>query len=249
MRGRAAYTSGSERVPSSAATLKGKLVGEARTSVETVAEDPALLELGAQIDPLLNAWRSAAQRELEACATAENLSPPLPDELVRKPEDRITFAACAEDEKDVLGNVIWPPNYVGSDGKTYGRPARQILKAALIEKAIERGTLNGSRRTKLGKRVHRLIAIAKRYEAGRKAAIKRSGIEAAEDGARWASGDVLKLVCEMGKIDALTRGGVLIQARAFVSWCEVEPGHGPRIVPLAHNLAVSMLRIAARGVS
>jgi hypothetical protein len=224
-------------------------------SAAAAPENANLLALGQQIDPLLSVYRAAAERKREARAMAEALCPSLPDELVVKPKDRLRWAGCAEREIDVEGKSVWPPDYTGADGKTYARFPREVLEGNLIKEAIARGNVYASRRTKRGKEVWKLIDISEKYEAGRKAAIERSGVLEAAHELRRSAVDIEMLAYELRKIEPATMIGTLIQARALVAHSEVELDSGGCVgrsgTVLGRELAASVLRIAggSRGVS
>jgi hypothetical protein len=58
------------------------LVATGPAAALVVAEDPAIVVLGERIDPLLAAYRRAAEDRLEARAKAETTCPAVPEELV-----------------------------------------------------------------------------------------------------------------------------------------------------------------------
>ena len=95
---------------------------------ETLSENASLLTLGDRIEPLLSAYRAASERKRAARDLAEELCPPLPDDLVRKREDRITFAGATERERDVEGKEVWE-SFEGDGSRN--APPRQIIKAEL----------------------------------------------------------------------------------------------------------------------
>jgi hypothetical protein len=214
-----------------------------------LSEDVNLLALGEEIDPLLNAYRAAAERKRQARVMAEALCPPLPDELVVKPKDRLRWAGCAEREIDVEGKDVWPPNYTGADGKTYARLPREILKGNLIKE------IYASRRTKRGKEAWKLIEISEKYEAERAAALDRSGVLEAANELCNSAVDIEMLAYEVRKHEPVTMIGIMIQARALAAHAEAElDAHGfvgRSGTVLGRELAASVLRIAggSRGVS
>lgn len=219
-----------------------------------LSEDANLLALGEEIDPLLNAYRAAAERKRQARVMAEALCPPLPDELVRGPKDEWA-SWCVEREVDVEGQNIWPPDYLGADGKTYARRPREILKADLIKKAIAESEIYASRRSKRGKEIWRLIGISEKYEAERAAAIERSGVLEAADHLYFSAVEIEVLAYEVRKHEPVTMIGIVIQARALAAHAEAElDAHGfvgRSGTVLGRELAASVLRIAggSRGVS
>jgi hypothetical protein len=89
-------------------------------------EDPRLLALGEQIDPLLTAYRRASARYAEARTEAERNCSPVPEEIVmRGPEWR----GCTEREVDVEGKDVWPDPYVDAIGKTIAMPPRNLFNS------------------------------------------------------------------------------------------------------------------------
>lgn len=100
------------------------------------------------------------------------------------------WAGCTEPEADVEGKDIWPPDYIGADGKIYARRPRQLLNSVATKASIKRGNLYCDGRTKFGKRFRNLIRTAEQYEAEREAAIERSGVLTAADELQWAATDI-----------------------------------------------------------
>jgi hypothetical protein len=125
-----------------------------------VQEDPAIITLGEQIEPLLATYRGAAADRLKARADAEAGCPAVPEEIVCNGP---FWAGCTESECDVEGREI-------------SRPPRQILHSEQTKAAIARGNLYCDRRRRFGKEIVRLIDTAEKYEAEREAAIERSGL-------------------------------------------------------------------------
>lgn len=208
------------------------------------SEDAILLALGEQIDPLLAAYRMALARHTEARALAEANCPQVPEELVCKGPQ---WAGCTEREQDVEGKDVWPPNYVGADGKTYARPPRNILNSVATNAAIKRGNLYCDGRTAFGKRLRALIRTAERYEAERETAIERSGVLGAADELRWAATDIDVLAWKIRDFAPVTVAGVLIQARALAAHGESEQ-HGSGFtgragLTLGRQLADAVLRV------
>jgi hypothetical protein len=79
-----------------------------------VQEDPAIIALGERIDPLLAAYRKAAEDRLEARAAAEASCPAVPEELVC---NEVYWAGCTESETDAEGRGIRTLLLAGADGK------------------------------------------------------------------------------------------------------------------------------------
>ncbi len=187
-------------------------------------ESAELLALGEQIDPLLATYRAAVARHREARANAEANCPPVPEELVCKGRQ---WAGCTACEADVEGKIIWPPNYVGTDGKTYAPASRNILNSENTNAVIARGNLNCDGRTQFGKQLRKLIRTAERYEAERTAAIERSGVRDTADNLSWAALRIEFLAVEIRKIEPTTVLGLQIYARALMAHAEAEiDAHG-----------------------
>jgi hypothetical protein len=218
------------------------IVSKSALAATPPAEDPALLALGEQIDPLLKTYRAAVERKRAARALAEKLCPTVPDELVVQRHGM--FSGCAERETDVEGKDVWPPPE--ADGHHH-RPPRHIFQSALIEKSIANNNLYASPRSKFGKQIRKLIETAKKYEAERKTAIERSDIKAAKDGMYFAAADVEDLAYKVREIEPVTMIGIMIQARALVANSEAElDAHGfegRSGMVLGHELATAVLRI------
>jgi hypothetical protein len=176
-----------------------------------VQEDPAIVALGARIEPLLAAYRNATDDRLKARATADATCPAVPEELVCNGP---FWAGCTDSERDVEGREI-------------SRPPRRILHSEETKAAIAPGSLYCDRRTKFGKEVARLIETAEKYEAEREAAIEQSGLPDAMR-CQWESAyEIEKLAYEACDLEPQTMAGVLIQARALTAYAEaeIEVGH------------------------
>jgi hypothetical protein len=181
-------------------------------------EDPEIVALGERIDPLLVAYRNAAEDRLKACACAEATCPAVPEELVCNGP---SWASCTTSEIDVEGREILHDAFY-ADGTKYGQRPRQILNSEETKAAIARGNLHCDRRTKFGKKVVRLIETAERYETEREAAIERSGLNDAMTRQFDAASGIEKLAFEAFEIEPRTLAGALIQARALNACAETE---------------------------
>jgi hypothetical protein len=211
--------------------------------VASAAEDPELRILGDQIDSLLAAYRQAVQRKQVARAAAETLCPALPDELLVKPEQWHLWASCIIEETDVEGKIVYPPNYVGADGKTYARRTRRILSSELMRNAIAWNNINGDRRTEFGKKVWKLIHLAEAYEAQRSQAIMRSGLERAAEHLCWAAFDLHRHANQMRGLSPRSLTGVVIYARAIAAYKEAEEYPGAAARAFGGELADAVLRV------
>ena len=188
-----------------------------------VQEDPAIIALGERIEPLLTAYRSAAEDRLKARASAEASCPAVPEELVC---NGAYWAGCTDSDRDVEGKEILHKAF-SDDGETSWRVPRRILNSGETKAAIARGTLFCDRRTTFGKKVVRLIQTAEKYEAEREAAIEQSGLPDAMARQWEAAYDLEKLAYEACDIEPQTMAGALIQARALTAYAEaeIEVGH------------------------
>jgi hypothetical protein len=181
-------------------------------------EDPAIIALGERIEPLLAAYRNAAEDRVKARANAEASCPAVPEDLVSK---GVAFAGCTVSECDVEGREILHDVF-SMDGTEYRRVPRQILNSGETKAAIARGNLYCDRRTKFGKEIVRLIETAEKYETERAAAIERSGLNDAMTRQFEAAYEIEKLAFEAFEIEPLTMAGVLVQARALNAHAETE---------------------------
>jgi hypothetical protein len=180
-------------------------------------EDPAIIALGERIEPLLAAYRNAAEERIKARATAEANCPAVPEEIVSK---GIEWAGCTESERDVEGKEILILHHL-MNGESYMAP-RRILDSKQTKAAIERGNLYFNRRTKFGKQLANLIETAERYETERAAAIERSGLDDAIERQYLAAIEVQTVAFGAFEIEPLTMAGLLVQARAFNACAETE---------------------------
>jgi len=212
-------------------------------------ETPELLALGAEIEPKLQAYRAAAERLRKARATAESLWPMVPEEIVTTRDDRQLYDGCHDREMDVDGEDVWPPDYVGADGKTYGRPPRRLFKAEPLKKfVIEHGI--GSR-TSWGRQLRPIIAASEKYETACAEAIEITGVEDAKDAVRRSAYDLQDLARAIGEYAPTTVGGIFIRARALAAYSEAEEhtysGKGKAGALLGLELADAVLRLAPGG--
>jgi hypothetical protein len=191
-----------------AAALPATAAAAAAPALLTVtpAEDSRLTEIGEQIDPALLAYRLCFQCRRSARALAESLAPPVPPELIES--GGIAHVGHCDHQCDVEGKIL------------HHEP--QIIQSDLLQGAIDRGNLYAPKRTKFGKRIHALLKTARAYEAGRDAAIERSGITEAAAAVRHAACDLEILAYEVREIVPLTMAGVVIVARVLSAHAEAE---------------------------
>ena len=207
-----------------------------------IVEDPVIIALGERIEPLLAAYRTAAEVRLKARADAEASCPAVPEELVSS-EGPPT--GHDERERDVEDRVIKPGGI-----SEYGLPLepRRILNSEATKAAIKRGNLYYNRRTKFGKKLAKQIEIAERYEKEREAAIDRSGLLEARARQQQGAIEIEKLAYEACDIEPQTMAGVLVQARVLAAYAEaeIEIGHyrGRAGQLVAPALAQSLMRLA-----
>jgi hypothetical protein len=210
-----------------------------------VQEDPAILALGDRIEPLLAAYRNAAEDRLKARANAEATCPTVPEELVCK---GVFWRGFTETECDVEGKEIRILLLDDEDGKKYAQLPREILNSEKTKAAIARGNLHCDRRTTFGKKLGKMIETAEKHEADREAAIERSGLRDAMARQWEAAWEIEKLAYEARDIEPQTMAGVLIQARVLSAYAEVEVvvghyrGRSGQLVGLA--LAQSLTRLS-----
>ena len=208
-----------------------------------VQEAPAIVALGERIEPLLVAYRNAAEDRLKARANAEAACPAVPEELFC---EGTFFAGCTTGECDVEGKEILH-NVFTQDGTKYWRLPRQILNSEETKGAIARGNLYCNRRTKFGKKLVRLIETAKKYETERAAAIERSGLDDAMTRQLEAAYEIEKLAFEAFEIEPRTIAGELIQARALNAFADTEIelyGRCPSAQVLGITLAQTVTRLS-----
>jgi hypothetical protein len=180
-------------------------------------EDPAIIALGERIDPLLAAYRNAAEDRLKARANAEANCPAVPEELVCEGAPcGYSVNECDVEGKEILHDVFTV------DGTKRARLPRQILNSEETKAAIARGNLHCDRRTTFGKKLVRLIETAEKYEAERAVAIERSGLDDAMGRQFEAANEIEKLAFEAFEIEPQTMVGVLIQAQALNACAETE---------------------------
>jgi hypothetical protein len=182
-----------------------------------VHEDPAIIALGERIEPLLAAYRNAAEDRLKARANAEASCPAVPEELECEGAPcGYSVSECDVEGKEILHDVF------NMDGTKRARLPRQILNSEETKAAIARGNLYCNRRTKFGKKLVRLIETAEKYETERTAAIERSGLDDAMTRQFEAAYEIEKLAFEAFEIEPRTMAGALIQARALNACAETE---------------------------
>ncbi|MBK5960277.1 hypothetical protein CCR97_19020 [Rhodoplanes elegans] len=186
-------------------------------------EDPALVALGEKVGPALDAFRAAKAAKAEARARAEALCPAVPADLVHQ-DGRQPFVlnlhACVREEVDVEGQPVRPPGWRDASGRWEQPRGRSIYAAGYIEEAIEEGWLAASPRSRQGRHVRHLLALAEQHESARAAAIEMSGLPAAKEALRAAERDLEALAQNVRDTEAATPAGVLIIARVAAAFGE-----------------------------
>jgi len=239
-------------------TLFGALAGgaalampgiAATAAAAAVAETAELLDLEVKLDLLVNAYRAAADRLRVAREVAEGLWPEVPAEILTTLDDRRSYPSrCYARETDMDGSEVWPPTYVGEDGKTYGLPPRQLFRAKPLKGLMVEHEIRP--RTKWGRQLKAIIAVAEKYEAACAHAIEVSGIDEAKGTICEAARSLEDLASQVRKIGPRTMSGVLIQASVLVANDEAaEHAHlSYRHVGFAggRELANALLRLAPR---
>lgn len=166
----------------------------ASPAAPAVDEAPELLALGRQLDEALEAFREAVARKAEAVEIWERMRPEVPEELVGTALDRRDGLTVQE---------------VGLDGSVAG--AREIFSSREIRIQMLRRNISG--RTKEGRRLHRLVRLAKSYEKGIAEAYRVSNYEACERDADKAAQAVHAMARQALDIEPVTVEGLLILAR------------------------------------
>jgi hypothetical protein len=100
---------------------------------DDLKEDPAIIALGQRIEPLLAAYRNAAEERLKARAVAEANCPAVPEELVCDWMGH-GLGECDVEGKEILHDVFT------ADGKKCALLPRRILNSEETKAAIARGT-------------------------------------------------------------------------------------------------------------
>jgi hypothetical protein len=205
-------------------------------------EDPAIIAMGERIEPMLAAYRNAAEDRLKARANAEASCPAIPEELVCS---AASWAGCTDSERDVEGKEIVPPAVIGE----FPPRPRRILHSESTKAAIARGNLICDRRTRFGKEIVRLVDSAEKYEADRAGAIERSGLDDAIERQYLAAIEVQTVAFGAFEIEPRTMAGALVQARALNACAETEielgyyRGRSAQLLGIA--LAQSLTRLSA----
>jgi hypothetical protein len=209
-----------------ATTANVAALATTRPAAAAITELPELIDAGQRLEAALAEWRAADAARLAARAIAESTVPPVPDEIICKAAH--FWAGCAEEETDVEGKRLPVVLFTDEDGKTRGRTPRRIIQADALRQQVEDGRIYCDGRTRFGKTVKRIIAMAERYEAERTAAIEKSGLPDAIVRAFLASQAIDKIAREVADMQPQTFAGTSIMARVLCAYVETEAYSGNR---------------------
>ena len=203
-----------------------------------VADSSELLALGQRLSPLLDSFRVALAKKVEAEAVYERLMPSVPDEL----------RACRSDQTRGLTDRVTNLSGAvkGADGGYIEIYCSRNIRANMILWEI-----NG--RTTEGRRLHRLARRAKQYETAANAAYEQSGYEGRQEEARSIAEEVLAAVAKLTKIEPLSTAGVLLYARCLAVIPDVAKaaGYGGTVKQekdLSRILATALLRVEGASI-
>jgi hypothetical protein len=246
--------------PAGTAVALPKIVGTAvpasapgllTVPVLTAQEGSELLALGAEVDAKLEAYRAAADALAAARATAKELWPPVPVELI-VPFERVAsdfYVGCYERETDFEGNEVWPEPY-RQDGEWFGLPPSQVLQSHSLEDFLADVRSDPDcYEDRVTAALETRIDAAKRYEAARAGAIETSGIVEAKQGAEALA--LHSLLFEVRKHAPRSITGVLIMASAVMAFEEAQKesqsgGERAGRLILGRELADAIVRIGAK---
>lgn len=223
------------------------------------AEDPALIAIGERIEPCLSAYRAAVEAKQAAMAACRESCPPWPEEIVRRPSDKLLFpdayyynGALFEEVRDFDDSRLPLPIFkkAGPDGivRDYANLPVSLLSSKLLQAKIDDGLYLGRQGTRRRATILQKLKLAKRYERQRKAAIKKYRIEDRCNELSDAYHEVYKLADQASEIPPQTTAGVVIYARAITALNECRDGaswHG-NISLLSVPMADAVLRVMGR---
>ena len=172
----------------------------ALAAVAPSSENPRLLKLGKMLDTIEKSGEDALEKLFKARESFKEFCPALPDELVIGHKD--VLRPYSEREVDMEGRDVWPP--------------RQIVKASLLKQAVADGELPANRRTKLGKRVHRLIGVVEQFEDSVLAAREMVGADEAISALSHVQYYLRRVGSAIADTPARTMQGLAIKARAII---------------------------------
>jgi hypothetical protein len=182
-------------------------------SIDVASDDTELLALGARLMPTFREFAEAAGRKAEIMkAVAERC--PLPEALV---VDRKCIAGpilqYAEDETDLDGEVVYPPEIVDEEtGRVIDpKPARRILTTAGLKDYLAHWAPARRADTPYCNR----MAIARRYEAAKAKAVKDLGWDEVTDEWEGALYRLEAVLHDIWHAEAHTFAGIVVQAEAI----------------------------------
>lgn len=209
-----------------------------RPHVDLPAEHPRLMEIGAQLNALLDRHAEADSALGDAEERALALCPAVPACLkpdLQHPEFRGSARLDLDPELDALGNHIGPVQTIR--GRRY--PIGTVASTSAIARVIE----NSQDRAAQAKRLKPLLAEAKAYEAQRAEAIAASGLPRAITDLNAAARAIWELAREAAGIPATSVDGIAIKARALEAaaktWDEHGCSHGRLVAAEAADAFIS----------
>lgn len=196
-------------------------------------EIPEILAFGERLPALREACKAAAFEKEAALKVYEHLRPTVPDELFQKPEDRGAGLADAVDLVDVHGE--WQP----LQHRVY---RSKLLRAHIILQEV-------SAHTKRGKRLRRLVRVAKKHEAATAEALRVSEFYERCDDLNKAGRDLEEFTHGLAAFTPLTMEGVMIYANTVMAITEHFGEHESRgwafVAQAGVRMVDAMLRIQA----
>jgi len=200
----------------------------ATTAAPSIQEVLEILEIGQRLPALVEAVFAAEARKVEARAVYERTKPPIPKQLI-VPE-HWHERDISEDERDIE-NAMLPHN---------GRfPARRIyvwreMKARMI-------VHNLSPDSDEGKKLRKLIRIARKHERASAAALAASGYPDRKEELERANDTLDEQIDRLLELEPVTKAGLVVYARA-ISACRDTSGLD-KADQLGEVLADALLRM------
>jgi|SRR5712664_1618080 len=222
------------------AVASATIAGRPAAAEPLISESPKLIALGEEIAPRLEKYRAAVQRRLVARATPW---PTVPSEIVlttRKGRD--LYDGCYAPETDIEGKEVCPE----PKNDRHSLPPRRLLKAGPLKEFVIK--YNVRPRTKWGRELKKIIAVAEKYEEACETAIRASGINDAGRAVRNSAYDLQTLAWELKQVQPRTMAGALIYARAILAYDEAAAdaylGAGYASKILGQQMADAIVRLA-----
>lgn len=195
-----------------------------------VQELPEILALGQRLPALREACRAAAFDKEAALKVYEHHCPTVPAELFQKPEDRGAGLANAIGSTDVRGE--WQP----LEHRVY---RSRLLRSHIILQEV-------SPNTKHGKRLRRLVRVAKKYEAEVAEALRVSEFYECCDAVDKAGRELEEFAQEAAVFTPVTMEGVLIYASTVKTITEHFGEHERRGCSFAAQVGTRMAHALIR---